>query len=40
MQWKAKGKEAVDTIKDMEINKPMCEEEAGEFLKTDETQWV
>jgi hypothetical protein len=32
-QWKAKGKEVIDTIKDMEINKPMCVEEAGEFLK-------
>jgi hypothetical protein len=30
---KAKGKEVVDAIKDMEINKPVSEEEANEFLK-------
>jgi hypothetical protein len=33
MQWKAKGKEAVDAIKKMEINKLLSEEEVGEFLE-------
>jgi len=32
-QWKAKGKEVIDVIKDMEINEPMSEDEAKEFLK-------
>jgi hypothetical protein len=32
-QRKAKGKKVVDAIKDMEINKPVSEEEANEFLK-------
>ena len=32
-QRKAKGKDVVDAIKDMEINRPISEEEAGEFLK-------
>jgi hypothetical protein len=32
-QRKAKGKEVVDAIKDMEINKPVSEEEANEFFK-------
>jgi predicted NACHT family NTPase len=32
-QRKANGKKVVDAIKDMEINKPVGEEEANEFLK-------
>jgi hypothetical protein len=32
-QQKFEGKEVVDAIKDMKINKPMSEEEVGEFLK-------
>jgi sulfite reductase alpha subunit-like flavoprotein len=32
-QWKAKDKEIVDVIKDIEIDKLMSEEEVSEFLK-------
>ena len=32
-QWIVKGKEVVDAIKGMEVNKFVSEEEAGEFLK-------
>jgi hypothetical protein len=32
-QWKAKDKEIVDVIKDIEIDKLVSEEEVSEFLK-------
>jgi len=32
-KWKCKGKEVLDSINAMEINKTMSEEEANEFIK-------
>lgn len=32
-KWKYKGKEVLDSINAMEINKTMSEEEANEFIK-------